>query len=152
MIGYLERISACRSNAPLGLGMRQGHYFCRLNYTALVMPYKGPPPVRVIDHNGSKLTMEAIGIIASIAQLTRYALSLITAIYEIHGNIRNLPALQHQRLRQIERLLTTVQALASNSTLGASAIREHLEAITLKIIDLKSLLEKSEEISQSFHP
>lgn len=86
--------------------------------------------------------MEIVGGIASITQLLRYALSLITTISGIYRNIKGGPVLHHQRLRQLERLFCTVQTLNKSSALNKASIKEHLTAIIERIQDLRVLLER----------
>lgn len=86
--------------------------------------------------------MEIVGSIASITQLTRYALSLIATISTIYRDIQDGSARQHQRIGQLERLFSTVQTLNASSTLSTSNTKEHLKAIIVRVQDLKVLLEK----------
>lgn len=86
--------------------------------------------------------MEVVGSIASITQLLRYALSLIATISSIYKNIQGGPALQHQRLKQLERLFCTVQTLNETSALNKASTKEHLTAIVVRIQDLRVLLDR----------
>lgn len=86
--------------------------------------------------------MEIVGGIASIAQLSRYALSLITTIFGICRDIQGGAVLQHQRLRQLERLFCTIQTLNETSALNKTSIKEHLTAIIVRIQDLRTFLER----------
>ena len=86
--------------------------------------------------------MEIVGGIVSITQLSRYALSLITTISGIYRNVQGGSVLQHQRLRQLERLFCTVQTLNESSVLNKASIKEHLTAIIERIQDLRVLLER----------
>lgn len=86
--------------------------------------------------------MEIVGGIVSITQLSRYALSLITTVSGIYRNIQGGPALQHQRLKQLERLFCTVQTLNETSALNKASTKDHLTAIVVRIQDLRVLLER----------
>ena len=85
--------------------------------------------------------MEIVASIASITQLSRYALSLIAKISGIYSDIQDGPALQHQQIRQLERLFAIIQNLHESSALSTSSIKEHLEHIIARIQDLEVLLE-----------
>ena len=86
--------------------------------------------------------MEIISGIASITQLSRYALSLIATVSEIYKNIQDGPTLQHQRIRQLDRLFFTVQTIDESCALDNASIKEHLKAIIAKIQDLRLILDK----------
>ena len=86
--------------------------------------------------------MEIVGGIASITQLTHYALSLIATISDIYRDLQKRPALQRQQLDQLQRLYTTVQTIHSSSALSSSSIQNHLKIIILRIQDLKARLER----------
>ena len=85
--------------------------------------------------------MEIVASIASITQLSRYALSLITKISATYSDIQDGPALQHQQIRQLARLFFIIQTLHESSALSTSSIKEHLEAIVVRVQDLKAVLE-----------
>ena len=84
--------------------------------------------------------MEIIASIASITQLSRYALSLIAKISGIYSDIKDGPALQHQQIRQLARLFSIIRTLHESSALCATSIKEHLEHIIVRIQDLEILL------------
>ena len=86
--------------------------------------------------------MEIVASIASITQLSRYALSLIAKISGIYSDIQDGPALQHQQIRQLARLFSIVQTLHESPTFSTSSIKEHLESIVVRIQDLKVVLER----------
>ena len=86
--------------------------------------------------------MEILGSVASIAQLLRYALSLVSTISGIYRDIQDGPALQDQQIRQLERLLSIVLTLHENSAFSTSCLKENLEAITVRVQDLKVILER----------
>ena len=86
--------------------------------------------------------MEIVAGIASITQLSRYALSLIAKISGIYSDIQDGPALQHQQIRQLARLFSIIQTLHESSAISTSNIKEHLEPIVVKIQDLKVVLER----------
>ena len=86
--------------------------------------------------------MEIVASIASIAQLSRYALSLIAKISGIYSDIQYGPALQHQQIRQLARLFSIIQTLHESSAFSTSSIKEHLEPIVVRIQDLQVVLER----------
>ena len=86
--------------------------------------------------------MEIVASIASITQLSRYALSLITKISGIYSDIQDGPALQHSQIRQLARLFSIIQTLHESSAFRTSSIRDHLEPIVVRIQDLKFVLER----------
>ena len=86
--------------------------------------------------------MEIIGSLASITQLTRYAISLIGTISDIHQRIEARPAQLHQRILQLERLTSTIQILSRCEILDTPSVREHLESIITRTKDLNALLER----------
>ncbi|KAL8785990.1 MAG: hypothetical protein Q9195_008401 [Heterodermia aff. obscurata] len=86
--------------------------------------------------------MEIIAGIASVAQLIRYAVALITAISDLHQQSEGRPAVLRQRIRQLESLGNTVESVRKNSWLRAPIIREHIDIILTRVRYLTSLLEK----------
>ena len=86
--------------------------------------------------------MEIISSIASITQLSRYALSLIATVSEAYRNIQDGPTLQHERIRQLERLFSTVQTLDESCALKNASIEEHLKAIIARIQELRVILDR----------
>ena len=86
--------------------------------------------------------MEIIGSIASIAQVLRYALSLIATISGIFQDIQDGPVLQHQQIQQLARLFSIIQTLHERAAFSTSSITELLEAIVVRIQDLKVVLER----------
>lgn len=90
--------------------------------------------------------MDVIAGVASVAQLIRYTITLVTAISDLHEQIEGRPALLRQRTRQLESLGSTVEAVSKNSWLRTPIIREHIDIIRARVQYLTSLLEK--EINQ----
>ena len=90
--------------------------------------------------------MEVVGGLASIAQLTRYAISLIVALSDLHDKIRFRPEQLQQRRDQLESLASTVQVLSQCQSSNALDIKKHLETIISRIARLRTLLER--EISK----
>ena len=86
--------------------------------------------------------MEIISSIASITQLSRYALSLIGTVSEIYRSIQDGPTLQYQRIRQLDRLFFTVQTLDESCALNNASIKEHLKAIIARIEELRLILDR----------
>ena len=86
--------------------------------------------------------MEIVASIASITQLSRYALSLIVKISGIYSDIQDGPALQHQQIRQLARFFSIIRTLHESSAFSTSSIKEHLEPIVVRIQDLKVVLER----------
>ena len=86
--------------------------------------------------------MDIIGSIASIAQVLRYALSLIATISGIFQDIQDGPVLQHQQIQQLARLFSIIQTLHERAAFSTSSITELLEAIVVRIQDLKVVLER----------
>lgn len=90
--------------------------------------------------------MEVIAGVASVAQLIRYAITLIAAISDHHQQIEGRPALLRQRIWQLQCLDNTVESVSKNSSLGTPIIREHINIIIARVQYLTALLEK--EITQ----
>ena len=86
--------------------------------------------------------MEIVASIASITQLSRYALSLIAKISGIYSDIQDGPALQNQQIRQLARLFSIIQTLHESSAFSTSSIEEFLEHIIVRIQDLEVLLSR----------
>ena len=86
--------------------------------------------------------MEVIAGVASVAQLIRYAITLVTAISDLHEQIEGRPALLRHRIRQLESLGNTVGSVSKNSWLSTPIIREHINTILGSVQDLTKLLEK----------
>ena len=92
--------------------------------------------------------MEVIAGVASVAQLIRYSISLITAISDLHQQIQGRPALLRQRIRQLESLGNTVESVSKNSWLRTPLVGEHIDFILARVQYLTGLLEKEKEIAQ----
>lgn len=86
--------------------------------------------------------MEVLGALASVAQLTSYAINLIKIISDINESIKGRPAQLHRRRCQLELLESTITSLIRNKTLSTPSIGEYLEAIRARIECLNGLLEK----------
>lgn len=86
--------------------------------------------------------MEVIAGVASVAQLTHYAIYLIATVFDIQERIEGRPALLHQQIEQLTRLRLTIEAIDQNEALGTPGVRENLGAIITKIKSLKVLLDK----------
>ena len=86
--------------------------------------------------------MEVIAGVASVAQLTRYAITLITTISDIHDQIKGQPAQLRQRIRQLETLHSIAYSIERNKQLDTPIILKHLDAIRKRIDLLIELLEK----------
>ena len=86
--------------------------------------------------------MDVVAGVASVTQLTCNAISLINTISRVYGNIQDAPALQHRRIRQLDRLSSTIQELHENPILSTSSLLAHLQAIIANIKELKDLLDK----------
>ena len=86
--------------------------------------------------------MEVVAGVASVAQLIVNAITLVTAIADLQEQIEGRPALLRQRVRQLESLGNTVEAVSKNSWLRTPTIREHIDIILSRVHYLTSLLEK----------
>ena len=86
--------------------------------------------------------MDVIAGVASVAQVIRYAISLVTTISDLHEQIEGRPALLRQRIRQLESLGNTVGSVDKNSWLQTPIIREHIDIILTRVRYLTTLLEK----------
>lgn len=89
--------------------------------------------------------MEFVAAVASVAQLTRYAIYLIAAVCEIQEKIERRPVLVDQQVEQLTRLRSTIESINQNEALGTSVVREILEAIIKRISFLHLLLKKEIE-------
>ena len=89
--------------------------------------------------------MEAIAGVASVAQLTKYAIGLITAISDNYEKVTGQPAKLRQRVCQLEILCSILQTVTANISLDTDPIRHSLEVIKARIRDLNKLLEKEQD-------
>lgn len=69
--------------------------------------------------------MEIIASIASITQLSRYALSLMFKISRVYSDIQDGAALQDKRIRELTQPFLMIQSLHKSSALKTSSIKEH---------------------------
>jgi hypothetical protein len=84
--------------------------------------------------------MEAIGLVASVAQISVYACSIASLISEIRLAARNGPLLLRQRIQQLEVLSIAVEKIRLGYTLHTDVLSRYLLTVQDKICVLHNIV------------
>lgn len=80
--------------------------------------------------------VEVLGIVASVIQITQYAMSITSKVAEIYGAVESAPARVQQGSDQLQRLCATVELIKDNPMIQTESVEAHLDAI---VADAKTL-------------
>lgn len=94
--------------------------------------------------------VEALGILASVVQITQFAISITSTIAEIYGTVQAAPARVQQGSEQLQRLLDTVNIIEQNCVIQTERVEAHLCAILTYARTLHAMLSKLALSSKSF--
>lgn len=86
--------------------------------------------------------VEALGILASVIQITQFAISITSTIAEIYGTVQAAPARVQQGLEQLQRLLDTINIIEQNCTIQTERVEAHLSALLTYARTLHVMLSK----------
>ena len=86
--------------------------------------------------------MEAIGAVASVAQLTNYILNSLASLFDAYQKVRSLPKRIKQHFEQIDRLRGTLEDIQTSAATWKPSVIEHLRALGCTIQLLRDSLEK----------
>lgn len=86
--------------------------------------------------------LEALSIMASVVQITQFAISITSTIAEIYGTVQAAPARVQQGLEQLHRLLDTATIIEENCVIQTESVKTHLSAIITYAETLQVMLSK----------
>jgi hypothetical protein len=84
--------------------------------------------------------MEVVGVIASAAQISVYALNIVSTIHEVRQQLKNGSSQSEERIKYLEVLCATIHTIENNPVLHTDQLAAYLFAIQVKITRLKTVL------------
>lgn len=84
--------------------------------------------------------MEAVGLIASAAQISVYAFSIASTIQDIRSAIRNGPTLLQERSQQLDVLSLVVRKIGLDTRLHSDEVARYLVTVQSKILRLNNII------------
>lgn len=84
--------------------------------------------------------MEAVGLLAGIAQISVYAINIVSTIQDIRLAIRNGPTLLREKSQQLDVLSIAVERISLSPQVHSKAIEAYLLAIESKILRLHDII------------
>ena len=86
--------------------------------------------------------VEILGILASVVQITQFAISITSAIAEVYGTVQAAPVGVRQGSEQLQRLLVTADIIKKNRVIQTESVEAHLTAIVAHANTLHVMLSK----------
>lgn len=84
--------------------------------------------------------LEVLGALAAAAQIASYTPTIIVAISQIYGALRNAPTKIQQGCQQLQQLVDTAKEIEQSSFLQTPSTNAHLNALIERILALQKML------------
>jgi hypothetical protein len=92
--------------------------------------------------------IEVIGIAAAVLQLTQQAFSIISALGEVYGTVRDAPAKLRDGAEQLKRLVEITKVIEDNKSFETDAVQAQLSAVIDRTRAIQNLITKLKLLSK----